>query len=215
MGMTARDIITHAMKECKILPAGGVPEASEIADGLFSLQGMLRSWQPYANLWRRGSATMFINADTSTAQLPAYVRTVSAARLVEGTTERLIAVWDEERFDMLPNKAARGTIIAVSMSRQVDGVSLSFWPIPRTDATLKVEYQRTFDALTNETDTIDIPEDWLEAVWTNLAVRIHGMYQDTAALSPELVSRASTLLRELRDDDRPDAYFMGGYCDYA
>lgn len=213
--MTARDVITMAMREARILPAGGSPDSSEIEDGMLSLTGMLGSWQAYANLWRKASGTLILNAGTASAIMPAYVRTITDARVVEGTTERMIAVWDEGQFDVIPNKGVQGAVTVISMSRQRAAVTINIWPRPRADTTLKVEYQRTFDMLTDAADTIDIPDDWLEAVWSNLAVRIHGMYQDGAALSPELVNRAGTLLRELRDDDRPASYFMGGWRDRA
>lgn len=41
---TCRDIITAALRQARIISPGETPEAEEIDDGLFCLQGMYESW---------------------------------------------------------------------------------------------------------------------------------------------------------------------------
>lgn len=41
---TCRDIITHAMRQAKILAAGVDPDADELADGLVALQSLYDGW---------------------------------------------------------------------------------------------------------------------------------------------------------------------------
>jgi hypothetical protein len=42
---TCLDIITLAMKQCRILPAGGVPSAAETEDGMAALQSLYDEWR--------------------------------------------------------------------------------------------------------------------------------------------------------------------------
>lgn len=208
MAMTARDIIKAALRELKVLPSGGEPEADELADGMTGLTAMLRSWQTFANLWRDETTEVVITALVADVPLPDDVRTVTAVRVVDGY-ERPLSPWDVGDYHTVPNKAQIGRPLAYTERRGRDSTSLTLWPIPSTVVTLMVDYQRRFETITEPAASLDIPEDWEEAVWANLAVRLANSFGASADLTPELVDRAGSLLRALRDDDRPSSYYMG------
>jgi len=210
MEMTARDVVAMAMKELKVLPTGSEPEADELADGITMLQAMLNSSQTFGNLWRSVTAPVTVPAFTATVDLPEDARTVTAVREI-ASYERPLTMWERDDYNATPNKAQLGRPLAFVQNRGRDATTLSLWPISPTVFVLAVDYQRRIDVIENPSDNLDVPEEWLETVWTNLAVRMSNMFGSSADLTPELVNRASTLATALRDDDRPDSYSMGAY----
>ncbi len=208
MAMTARDIVTMALKELKVIPSGGQPEAAELQDGLTVLAAMLRSWQTFANLWRDETIVVEAPALIADVTLPDGVRTVSAVREI-GSYERPLSQWDRDDYAMTPNKGQVGRPLAYAEYRGTSQTSIKLWPVPQSDVTLAVDYQRRFAEIVNASDPLDIPADWEECVWTNLAVRVSNSFGTAADLTPELVNRAGSLLTALRDDDRPNSYYMG------
>ena len=45
MSSTCLDIITLAMKQCRVLPSGGTPTSAETADGMTALQALYDEWR--------------------------------------------------------------------------------------------------------------------------------------------------------------------------
>lgn len=206
--MTARDVITAALQENTILPAGTEPAADEIADCIVRLNGMLKSWAARGvTMWREIEEEVTIPAATASIDLPAGVSEVSGARLVYTSTfERPMARYDRADYMALPNKAQAGDPIAFYASAGVEP-TLYVWPVPTTEKTIKLEVSRITETVTDATETLDIPEMWQETVYANLAMRVAGLFG--AELTDELVARARMLEQQLFDYDRPGSYFMG------
>jgi hypothetical protein len=91
------------------------------------------------------------------------------------------------------------------------GLSIYVWPVPSTDITLELDYSRAAETVTDPSETVDIPEDWQEAVVMGLAGRCASMFGITR-IDPGTVQRidakASSLYQRLLDRDRPDSYYF-------
>lgn len=203
--LTARDIVTAALRDARILASGTDPEADELEDCILRLNGMLKSWQMKANLFREVEATVAITAGDPTISLPAGVRDVSTVRhILSATNERQLFPWNRGQYLQVPNKAAIGNPSIYYISRTVGGVDLTVWPVPSSNITLKIDYSRIAETVTNASQTLDIPEEWHETVYKNLAVECADLFG--AALSPRYINRAAELYQQFLDSDRPDFY---------
>jgi hypothetical protein len=204
--MTARDIITAALDENAILPLGEEMEAAEATKCMIRLNALLKSWRIGGHLEATGTVTVL--ADTASGELDGDIQAVLTARLVESATnERPLARFERDEYFMLPNKTASGTPSIFYADQQRDAPVLYVWPVPTANATLKITYLRKPDTVTGLSETVDIPEEYQEALYSNLAVRCCGIF----GIEPkaELVARAQRLEREMFDNSRPASYFMG------
>ena len=205
--LTAREIATDALQEDGIIMLNEVMEAVELNKVIRRLNAMLKSWQMDGVLWKQETIDQTITADTATIALPAYVRGVNGVRYVESATnERQMVRFERDEYNVLPNKAASGTSTVYYVQRAEDGLVLHVWPVPTANNTIRVDIDRKMDTVTDASETLDVPEELVETVYSNLAVRCAGVFQ--APLSPELVTRAAQLERKMLDNYRPASYYI-------
>jgi hypothetical protein len=206
--LTARDLITQALRELGVLSSGEEPTSDELSDCLVRLVSLLKSLQAKgANLWRESIATATITANVASVALAAGVRDVVAARLVGISYNRPLAQWERDDYRNVPNRAQAGDPIAYYVEQAVGSRTLYVWPVPTTGKTLELDVIRQVETITDASQTLDFPEEHQEALYTALAVRCAGLFG--VQPGPELVARAQQLEREMLDADRPESYFMG------
>jgi hypothetical protein len=210
--LTAEDIVTQAMVELGALNSGGTPEGEEMEDGILRLNAMLRTWQGEGNLFRERTGTLVIPAGTASGTLPADVRDVSSVRhVVSPTYNRPLAEWNRGQFYALPNRIAVGNPTVYYVGRSNGGLTITVWPVPSTDATLELDYSGVAETVTDPSETVDVPEEWQEALILGLASRMASMFGQTRS-DPGTVARidqkAAVLYQRLLDRDRPNSYFF-------
>jgi hypothetical protein len=210
--LTAEEIVTQAMFELGAISSGETPSGEEMSDGLTRLNAMLKSWQGEGNLYREASGTLTLLANTASGTLPQGVRDVSSVRhQVSATYNRQLAEWNRGEYMRLPNRAATGSPTAYYVGRTIDGVVITVWPVPATSITLELDYYRTSETVTDPSETVDVPEEWQEALILGLASRCASMF-GTTRIDPNTVQRiderASALYQRLLDRDRPDSYIF-------
>jgi hypothetical protein len=208
--LTARDIVKAALLELCVISSGEDPEASEMADCLVRLNGMLKSWQNTTNLFRETTANITTTAATASVTLAAGIRDVSSVRFVQSATvDRLLYPMTRTDYLSMPNKATAGSPTMYYLSRQRDAAVLYLWPVSATAATLRIDYARIAETVTDASETVDVPEEWQETVILGLAERCIGMF-GAGRLDPQTAAdvkqRASTLYNQMLDSDRPDSY---------
>jgi hypothetical protein len=214
--LSARDLVTMAIEDGRIYSAGEEITSDDMDVCIRRLNGMLKSWQGKANLFREAEATVAITGGDGIVTLPAGVRDVSSVRhIVSATNERLLSPWNRSQYLMLPNKTAIGNPTIYYLSRQGAAADLHIWPVPAANITLKIDYSRIAETITDAAQTLDIPEEWHETVYANLAIRIADLFG--AELSPLYIKRAESLYQQMLDSDRPDAYTFeaSDYCQYG
>lgn len=210
--LTARDMISQALKKSRVISAGEEPEASELEDCLIEFNGLLKSWGAKANLWREASATATIAANDPSVELPVGVQDIMTARLVVSAThDRQLAKWEREDYQNLPNKTARGLPTIFYLSQGVGAPTLYVWPVPTANATIAYDYQRLPETITDASETVDFPQEYQEALYTNLALNCWGLFQDGDPPA-SLYARAQRLESEMLDASRPGSYFMRADC---
>lgn len=206
--LTALDVVSEALRENAIIGIDEVPDAAMAAKCLVRLNGLLKSWCIGSHLEATGTIT--VTGGQASGVIDASIKEVRAARVVESATyERQLARWERDEYFRIPNKAASGSPTCFYADAQRDATVLYVWPVPAANTTLKVEYQRFPETVTDLSETVDIPDEYQEAIYANLAVRCAGMFGVQPA--PELVARAAMLKREMEDAERPASYFMEAY----
>jgi hypothetical protein len=203
--MTTREVLTRAFRQSKIIASGEVPTSDEMETGVTVLNLMLKSWQADGcNLWRETSGT--ITATGATTTLSPRCLDVLEARLVTAH-DRPLTRWEWGEYVSIPNKAVVGNPSCFVFRRQRDTATLTLWPVP-VSARIDYTYARVVDDVTDDLDlTLDVPQEWLECVVTNMAVRLAEEFG--AEISPTVFQRAEMLLTQMRDLDRPSSIFMG------
>lgn len=209
--LTARDLITAALRDGRILPSGEDPTADELTDCLLRLNGMLKTMSTKGNLFRDTEVTVSVTAGDPTVTLPADVRDVSGVRQVmSATNERSLFPWTRAQYQMLPNKAAVGNPSIYYLSRGIGAPDLSVWPVPSANISLKIDYSRVAETVINPNETLDLPQEWQQMIYKNLAVECADLFG--AQLSPLYIAKAEELYQQFLDSDRPDFYTFETVC---
>lgn len=205
--LTARDVAHDALQEHGIIPLGEQMEAEELDAVIRRLNGMLKSWQMQGVLWKQETIEDAGTANTASIALDTFVRGVNGCRYVESANnERQMTRWERDDYMSLPNKAASGTPTIYYVNRAEDGLVLYVWPVPTANFTLALDIDRKLDTVTNAGETLDVPEELMETVYANLALRCCGIFQKEPM--PELVARATKLEQLMLDNYRPASYFI-------
>lgn len=206
--LTARDIITEALRENAIIGFGDTPTTEEADACLVRLNGLLKSWGCGEHLERTDTIT--VTADTATVTLNANIADVRSARVVESATyERQMARWERDEYLRLPNKASSGSPTCFYADNQLAATVLYVWPVPTANTSVKIDVRRHPETVTALSQTVDFPEEHQETLYANLAVRCAGIFG--VQPSQELYTRAEMLRREYEDESRPASYFMEAY----
>ncbi len=220
--LTAQQICTAAAEELGILPLGEVLEADEIGTAssgmIMRLNAMLKTWSIKANLFREATGEVEVPAGEGTGTLPQGIRDVSAVRLVlSDTNERPLAEWPRGNYLTIPNKTTEGDPTAYYLSQGIGGLTVSLWPVPTTDKVLKIDYSRSAEIITSASQTVDIVQEYQEAVYKGLAVRCANMFGAArldAITLQKVAAEAAELERIMLDADRPNAYIFEPYDGY-
>lgn len=212
---TAGDLIHSAAREIGAISMGAELEDAEMDECLKRLSRMLKSWSTQANLFREWSGTLTLTPNVGAVSLPPDLRDISTVRLVlTGGQTRPLAPWNRDQYFSIPNREQPGNPIAYYWSHQADADILYVWPVPTKTITLELTYSGHAQTVTSALETIDLPQEWNEAVVYNLASRIASIF-GASQISPAAVQRCDAigqaLYQRLLDVDRPDSYYFERY----
>jgi len=215
--MIASEIVQAAMQELGVLSAGEEPEAEELTVGLRSLSWMLKSWATArgVNLWREAQGTANFTANNASVTLSPPPIDVLEARYVQSSAfQRPLQRWENGQYRQIPNKATPGYPVAYMITKAVDGVTMTVWPVPQANSTILYTYSRVPEDVTDGAQTIDIPQAWMETVYVALAARLvatFGVSRIDPTAAAAIAQRATALEQLMFDQDRPGSIFMGAY----
>lgn len=210
--LTAEEIITQAAYELGAVSSGETLSGEDMNDGMLRLNAMLNYWSGEGNLYRQTTGTVVITGGTGTAALAQGINSVSSVRhLVSPTYNRQLVPWERAQFYSLPNRIASGSPSIYYVGKSLSGLTINVWPVPSVDITLELDYGRAVETVTDISETLDVPQDWQEAVIQGLASRMANMFGSTntdAGTVSRVDSRAAAEYQRLLDRDRPDAYYF-------
>lgn len=207
--MTARAIVTRALKLLGAVGGAQTLGADDGADGLEGLNIMLKSMQADGvNLWRESEVTMPVLAGVRATLITPRVVDIQSARLNYGY-ERTLNRWERGEYDQIPNKASLGIPSCYFLDERRNETYLRLWPIQSVDMEVIYTSARVIEDATDLDQEIDVPQMWLECICYNLAVRLYPLFGGDRI---DVVGQeAARLYDMMRNHDRPASVYMGGY----
>lgn len=223
MTMTGRDIITYALRKIGAIPIAQEPSETEIEPVMDELNMMLKEWEAHGpHLWRKTDGSVSIIANTASYSLsPRPIRIIECRYRYpsDGVTANQrdlpMEQMNNEQYKTLPMKLTTGAIPVMWYFDPQETTSVLYiWPLMSSVTTDSVvyTYQRRFEIISNLSDDIDIPDEWLSTVGYNLADRLLIDYGITGETAKRVSLMAQTLLLKAKAFDREDAiHFMPAY----
>lgn len=193
---TAADIVTYARSALGIQPDEEPVTAAEMTKGIFLLNGMLKSWQaegvrtwaiteggPLTLVQAQASYSFGAGGDVTT--VPFEMVQIRIRR--SGVDLEMIPMTRGDYFAM-PNKDSQGYPTQFYYDRQRQGATLYVWPAPDSSAAaLYYTYQRVIDDVDAQTNALDMPQEWFEALYYGLAERMVPHYGKGGSKNAQLV----------------------------
>lgn len=219
--LTARQVITFALRKIRVIGEGEDPTAAQAADAVTELNLLLKEWQRYPSLWRLTEGTLPLVADTYSYALntPTAIphRIISARyRDANGRTLPMELIDRDEYYDLPETTTGIPTSFYVDYQRDAPTVFLWQAPASVTSEAITYTYLRKFQDISSLDDEIDVRSEHLSAVGYALAERIADDYGKSGATVDRVTQRAIVLLEQALDADRPDfVQFVPGYTHYG
>lgn len=196
------EILTSAFELIRVYDAGSsnVPLSTQRTRAIQALNFMLTGWQSDGlQLWSRKTTSFSLTLGTTsytigsggTINVNKPMRIYNAWRRdTDNDTDVPIKILSEKEYDLLNNKSEEGTPTAIYYDNRYEsnavqegttakGLIYVYQPANSdhvSNSTIHIRYQRPFNDFTATTDTIDFPQEWMEAVKYGLAVRLAPVY---------------------------------------
>ncbi len=223
--MTTSGQITYEPTTTEIIEAAyqclGVAQEGEALTpfmwqcGLRGLNQLLQSWSAVQHLWTATEGSVTLIADQ-----PSYIVSPRALRILEcryrlnGIDVPMTMFSRQEYYDQ-PNKTTSPSIpVNFYFDPKVDIGTLYLWPCPSASAalqyTIHLTYVRFLDIMDASNQTLDIPQQWIEAVTWNLARRLMTQFPvNDSNLAQIVIGTAGETYAALKAwDTEPASLFM-------
>ena len=176
---TAQTVITEALVKLNVVPMGGAATANQLAFGLSTLNDLMRSWRRYGlPTWARRTVSFSLVAAQASYTLgPAGTGTtvrptsILGAYVTDGDAVTELDAVGKADFLALSTPALTGTPTLYWYDPALGLATMHLWPVPDAVVTLTVDCSIPLTEMAAG-DSLDIPDEWLEAVKFNLARRL-------------------------------------------
>lgn len=177
--LTRNQIIEAALRKLAVLAEGQSPSTQNYTDSQISLNMLLSQFRTLGMpLWTRTEYTFTPTTGSynigsgQTLDTPFPVKLLQAFR-TESNTKVEMDIVPKEDFNILP-ASSTGTPIKVSYQPNINSGVVYLWPTPGSSntSTVTLVYLRSIQYVSTSTDTIDMPEEWYNALVWALAVSL-------------------------------------------
>lgn len=212
--LVASDVVRMALLEIGAIASGQTPTGEELEDGLLCLNWLMKSWQSRGvTSWRDADGSVTFPLGVGAMVLSPFCLDVLEARLIQSPGyERPLQRWTLGQYRQIPNKAARGSPTSYTISKTAAAITMTVWPVPSAALTVNYSYTRIVQDVTDGAQTLDVPQEWLEAVYLGLASRlitVFGTVRIDPATASLVAQKAAALEQALLDQDRSPSVYMG------
>jgi len=193
-------IINAALRKLSVLSGGSSPQSYEVTNAAEALNAMCKGFAADGMpIWAIKSYTFTTTANTSTyviadgqtinAAVP--LKIIQAERIsTSGAANVPMNIMNQYDFNLLPVNATAATPVTLYYQPLASYGLISIWPKPVDSVTtITIHYQRPFEDINNNTDDIDVPPYWMEALIYGLAWRLAPEYgtplQDRSLMAKE------------------------------
>ena len=200
---TAQQISNYALRKLGVLNPTETATAVDMSECIEELNIMLKGWQSHGpNLWRQMEGVLALTANTSSFALPDNVFRVLDCRLTIGGRDIPLEQLSREDYFDLPQKLNTGVPTQFYYDAQIPSGILYIWPVfsSVSTETVSYSYQRKFQDITAQSQTVDIPSEYIGLVGYSLAARIAPSYgmdgRNVQAMASDLMRQADSADRE-------------------
>jgi len=183
---TREELITAALRKLTVLGEGESPTATQLSDGSTALNGLLATFQTFGlMLWKRTTLDipMVSGQDTYTIGIgqtinqPFPLKVLQALLTVSGSSSQIdLTIEPQYNFNMLPINSD-GTVVNINYTPKINYGELRVWPTPNTSGdTLSLIYQAPLGMFVSGTETLDLPQEWYNAIIYGLADLLSDEY---------------------------------------
>lgn len=213
---TTRDtIIKYAMLEIGALGSGESPTTNETTDCAEILNAMVKHWQIFHNLHRVKEVSVTLTpgtpsytiGDGQTIDEPRPLKIIAARRQDSAGIEIPIEIFSRNEYMDTPQKSTQAPANGIYYDRQRTTGTVYVWPTGSSgNTTVILTVARALEDLDSEDDEPDYPQEWVLALYKNLAVQIAPMFRRSA---PDLtIFTAANLLAELKGQETEPVSIM-------
>jgi len=202
--LTSAQIIEKAFQILGVGQEGEALTARMSADGMLSLNLLLKTWGAKPYLWIKSEQSITLTQGTTNyTTSPRAMRVLSVRRK---TTSSGIGVPLNElsRSDYYnqPNKTVESVPTAFYFDPQLSTGKLYVWPTASSATasaqTLSVTYLRRIEDIDASNNEADLPQEWLQTLIWNLANELEPEYPVTdSRLAIKIEAKAARLLADL------------------
>ncbi len=206
---TRNEIISDSLQLLGVLGSGETATANDITLCSNFLNKMIKSWQGQGiHLWKESEGTITIVADQyqytlNSSNYPTIGRplNITSCRYhYSDGLERKMKKFGRSQYNELPNKStSEGASTIFYYSPQLTSGELYVWPVPQETAdSIIISYVKSIEDFDAAGDNPDFPQEWLECITYNLAVRVAPAFGITLSrVNPDIIQIAQTTLAEL------------------
>jgi hypothetical protein len=207
--LTVRQVITTSLENLGAIALGDTPEAEVSELGIKHLNWMLKTWQADGlNQFRVEEVSITWPASTATATLDTnFLDFLNGRSRVSGVDQTMeqISISDYAEISNKSTTSSRPTQYRVR--KTISTLEIALWPVPSVDITILGDGVRVIEDVTSLDETIDIPQEWLEAVFICLAARLARPLRthiSDPALAAAIQQDAATAYARLRSFDQEE-----------
>lgn len=182
--LTRNEYIEAACRKLGVIADGQTLSATNYTNGTYAFNALIGEFRGLGMpLWARNSYSFSPTAGTETYNIgtgqtlntPYPLKMLQAYRLDSGASTRIpLEIVADYNFNLYPSNSS-GLPIQLTYQPKINYGVIKLWPTPDTNAaagTLTIVYQRPTEYVSSSTDTVDVPEEWTNAIIYNLAVRL-------------------------------------------
>ncbi len=211
--LSASDVIVAARRKLGIQAQEETLEAADLADGLTTLNMMLKAWQADGVMcWTfsevtfalaQGDTNVTFGAGMDVTTVPFEIVSVLINR---GTNDIPMMPLSRQDYRRIPNKTTEGYPTQYFYQRDRSGGTLYIWPAADVSAgTLKIDTRRIVMDMDASANTFDFPQEWYEALVYGLADRLAEDYGMVGTPEGQQVaSKAAMAYAIVKDNDVGD-----------
>lgn len=182
--LSAEEIVREARALIGVDASEESLEAHELQEGLRALNMMLKAWQAKGIMYwtmTEGSLTLVQGQESysfaSGGDFTTVPFDIMDMRITRSSTDLPMTEMSREDYYALPLKTNQGYPTQWFYDRQRESGTLYVWPSPdATAGTLKFTYRRSIMDMDASGDNMDLPQEWYEAIISNLAKRFIPRY---------------------------------------
>jgi len=216
---TANNICTDAAILAGYLPADEtLSDANILATLRRALNVMLKSWQTKQFLWKQSDVTVTLTPGTQSYSVgPGGAGTLLRVRPLrltyavrrQSNIDIPINIISKQEYQALPNKTNEGPTISAYYDPQLtDGVLYVWYTGDSGNDTIICTFADPIDLLDSSTDSPDVPDEWIETITYNLAVRACPLLHVSVPQEVAVVAAQSLDMLSNFDSDPAPIQFM-------